>query len=103
MPPGPRTSIRSGWPSLEVDREETSFAEARDKAAKRGKAPYNSLYPLYVMNRAHPCDSRVLLRVGFDAMLGDDKTQQHTPWDPENRHLWVEIDAVCLEFREGLL
>ena len=29
---------------------ETSFTEARDKVAERGEAPYNSLYPLYVLN-----------------------------------------------------
>ena len=61
---------------------ETSFAEARDEAAEHGEAPYNSLYPPYVLNWAHPCDGRDLLWVGFDAMLVDDKTQQHTPWDP---------------------
>ena len=42
--------------------------------AERGKAPYNSLYPLYVLNWAHPRDGRDLLWVGFDAALGDDKT-----------------------------
>ena len=35
---------------------ETSFAEARDEVAKRGEASCNSLYPLHVLNRAHPCD-----------------------------------------------
>ena len=81
---------------------ETSFAEVRDKAAEHGKAPYNSLYPLYVLNRAHPRDGRDLLWVGFDSALGDDKTQQHTPWDPKNALLIVELNAVCSEFREGL-
>jgi len=28
---------------------ETSFAEARDKAAEHGKAPYNLMYPLYIL------------------------------------------------------
>ena len=36
-------------------------------------------------------------------MLRDDKTQQHTPWDPENAFLGVELNVVCLEFCEGLL
>ena len=40
---------------------ETSFAEARDKAVEHGEAPYNSLYPLYVLNRAHPHDGQDLL------------------------------------------
>ena len=75
----------------------------REKATERGEAPYNSLYPLYVLNQAHPRDGRDLLWVGFDAMLGDDKTQQHTPWDTKNTFLGVEFDAVCLEFCEGLL
>ena len=37
---------------------ETSFVEARDKAAERGEAPCNSLYPLCVLNQAHPHDGR---------------------------------------------
>ena len=59
--------------------------------AEHGEAPCNLLYPLYVLNRAHPHDGRDLLQVGFDAMLRDDKTQQHTPWDPKNALLSVEI------------
>ena len=55
------------------------------------------------MDRAHPHDGRDLLWVGFDATLGDNKTQQHTPWDLENALLEVELNAVCSEFREGLL
>ena len=75
----------------------------RDKAAERGEAPYNLLYPLYALNQAHPNDGRDLLRVGFDAMLRDDETKQHTPRDPENTLLGVELNAVCLEFCKGLL
>ena len=29
---------------------ETSFVEARDEVAECGEAPYNSLYPLHVLN-----------------------------------------------------
>ena len=82
---------------------ETSFAEARDKMVERGEAPYNSLYPLYVLNRAHPRDGQDLLWVGFDAMLRNDKTQQHTPWDPESALLGVELNVVCSEFHKGLV
>ena len=53
---------------------ETSFTEARDEVAKLSEAPCNSLYPLYVLNRTHPCDGQVLLWVGFDAMLENNKT-----------------------------
>ena len=81
--------------------QETSFTEARDKVAECGEAPYNSLYPLYVLDRAHAHDGRDLLRVGFDAMLRDDETQQHTPWDPENALLRVELDVVRSELCEG--
>ena len=35
---------------------ETSFAEAQDESAEGGEAPCDSLNPLYVLNRAHPCD-----------------------------------------------
>ena len=35
---------------------QTSFAKARDKMAEHSEAPYNSLYPLYVLNWAHPHD-----------------------------------------------
>ena len=71
--------------------------------AEHDEAPYNSMYPLYVLNWAHPRDGRDLLRVGFDATLRDDKTQQHTPWDPKNALLKVEFDVICSEFHEGLL
>ena len=57
---------------------DTSFVEVRDKATECGEAPYNSLYPLYILNRAHPHDGRDLFWVGFDAALRVDKTQQHT-------------------------
>ena len=70
---------------------------------EHGEAPCNSLYPLYVLNLAHPHDGRDLLWVGFDTVLGDDKTQQHTPRGPENAFLGVEFDVVCSEFLEGLL
>ena len=36
-------------------------------------------------------------------MLGDDKTQQHTPWDPKNTLLGIEFDVVGLEFCKSLL
>ena len=71
--------------------------------AEHGEAPCNSLYPLYVLNWAHHRDGRDLLRVGFDATLEDDKTQQHTPWNPNNAFLGVELNVVCSEFCEGLL
>ena len=70
---------------------------------EHGEAPYNLLYPLYVMNRAHPCDGRDLLWVGLDATLGDDETKQHTPRDPKNALLGVELNTVRSEFGEGLL
>ena len=82
---------------------ETSFTEARDKVVERGEAPCNSVYSLYVLNRAHPCDGRDLLWVGFDATLRDDETQQHTPRDPKNALLGVELNAICSEFCEGLV
>jgi hypothetical protein len=67
------------------------------------KAPHDPLHPLYVLNWAHPCDGRALLRVVFDAMLGDDECKQHTPRDPENTFLRVEFDAIRLEFCETFL
>ena len=36
-------------------------------------------------------------------MLEDDETQQHTPRDPKNVLLGVELNVVCSEFHEGLL
>ena len=35
---------------------ESSFTEAQDESAKGSEAPCDSLNPLYVLNRAHPCD-----------------------------------------------
>ena len=43
-----------------------------------------------------------LLRVGFDAALGDDEAKQHAPRDPKNTFFGIEFDAVCPEFRKGL-
>ena len=53
---------------------ETSFTKVSDKVTERGEAPYNLLYPLYVLNQAHPRDGRDLLWVGFKATLGNNKT-----------------------------
>ena len=36
-------------------------------------------------------------------MLGDDKTQQHTPQDPKNTFFRIEFDVVRLEFHKDLL
>ena len=36
-------------------------------------------------------------------MLGDNETKQHTPRDPKNALLGVELNAICSEFCEGLL
>ena len=35
-------------------------------------------------------------------MLRDDETKQHTPGDPENALLEVELNVVCSKFYEGL-
>ena len=64
--------------------------------AEGGEAPYDSLNPLYVLNRA-------ILWVGFDATLGDDEAKQHAPRDPEKTLLGIEFDAIRPEFRKGLL
>ena len=61
------------------------------------------MYPLYVLNQAHPRDGQDFLWVGLDVTLEDNETQQHTPWDPKNALLKVELNAVCSEFYEGLL
>ena len=36
-------------------------------------------------------------------MLRDNKTQQHTPRDPKNALLRVELNAICSKFCKGLL
>ena len=59
--------------------------------------------PLYVLNWAHPCDGRDLLRVGLNATLRDDESKQHAPWDPKNALLGVELNVVCSEFCKGPL
>ena len=59
------------------------------------------MYPLYVLNWAHPCDGQDFLWVGFDATLGDDETEQHAPRDLKNTFFRIEFDAICPEFRKG--
>ena len=61
------------------------------------------LNPFYVLNRAHSCDGPDFLRVGLNAVLGDDEAEQHAPQDPENTLLGIEFDAIHLEFRKDLL
>ena len=53
---GLRCSLKAVGFLQESIKGETSFAEMRDESAKHGEAPYDSLNPLYVLNRAHPCD-----------------------------------------------
>ena len=55
------------------------------------------------MNWAHPRDGQDLLWVGFDATLGDDEAEQHTPRDPKNTLLGIEFDAIRSEFCKGVL
>ena len=43
------------------------------------------------------CD---LLRVGFDAPLGDDEPQEHASGHPEDTLLGIELDAFFLETPE---
>ena len=64
--------------------------------AKHSEASRDLLYPLQVLDQAHPCDGQNHLRVGFNAMLGDDEPKQHAPQDPENTFFRVEFDVVCL-------
>ena len=61
------------------------------------------LNPFYVLNRAHSCDGRDFLRVGLNAVLGDDEAEQHAPRDPENTFFGIEFDVVRPEFRKDLL
>jgi hypothetical protein len=71
--------------------------------AEHHEARYDPLYPLYILNRAHPRDGQDLLWVVFDAALGDDEPKQHAPRDPKNTFLKVEFDAICSEFHESFL
>ena len=82
---------------------ESSFTEARDESAEGGEAPYDSLNPLYVLDRAHFCDGWDFLWVGFNAAFGDNKAEQHAPRDPENTFFGIEFDVVHTEFHKDLL
>ena len=48
----------------------------------------------------HAGDSCDLLRVGFDAPLGDDEPQEHAPGHSEDTLLGIELDALRLETSE---
>jgi hypothetical protein len=92
----------AGLPQKPV-KGEASFAKTRDKTMECREAPRDPLNPFEVLNRAHLCDGRNLLQVGLDATLGNDETEQHSPWNPENAFLDVEPNAVHPESSKGLL
>jgi hypothetical protein len=58
------------------------------------------LYPLYVLNGAHPSDGYNLLWVGFDVVIRDDEPEYHTSRDPENAFSRVEFYAVISKLLE---
>ena len=81
---------------------ESSFSRHEIKWLSTVRHPITRCTPFYILDQTHTRDGRDLLWVGFDAVLGDNKTQQHTPWVPENALLEVEFDTICSEFHEGL-
>jgi hypothetical protein len=53
------------------------------------------------LDRAHFCDGFYFLGVSFDAVLENDEPKEHTPQDPENALLGVELDVVFSELFES--
>jgi hypothetical protein len=60
------------------------LAEPQDEAAQGGKAPQHLLNPFKVSNGTHPIEGCDLFRVGLDAPLGNDVSQQHAARHPED-------------------
>jgi hypothetical protein len=51
-------------------------------------------------DRPHASDDHDLLRVGFDAPLGDDEPQEHASGYPEDTLFRIELHTFCLETSE---
>jgi hypothetical protein len=51
----------------------------------------DTLYTLQVLDQSHAHDGRYLLRVRLDAAFRHDKAKEHTPWNPENALLGVQL------------
>ncbi|WP_223699835.1 hypothetical protein, partial [Escherichia coli] len=65
------------------------------------QASRDVLNSLYVSNQPHVVDGRYFLWIGFNATHGGDKTQQHTPRNPENALFRVKFDALVSQPFEG--
>ena len=59
--------------------------------AKACQATHDPLYPLQVSDRPHPLDGLDFLRVGFDASLRDDETQEHSSRYSEHAFFLIEL------------
>jgi hypothetical protein len=72
----------------------------RDEKAEGRKTSHDSLYAFQVRDGPHAGDGCDLLRVGFDAPLGDDEPQEHASGHPEDTLFEIELDAFRLETSE---
>jgi hypothetical protein len=71
--------------------------------AKGGEASHESLDIFYILNLAYFGDSRDLVRIHFNVVLGDDVPQKFASGDPEAAFLWIQLDVEIPEVAEGLL
>jgi hypothetical protein len=58
------------------------------------------MYSFQVLDRPHVGDGRDFLRVGLDALLGDDEPQEHASGDSEDTLLGIEFYAFLFETLE---
>jgi hypothetical protein len=72
----------------------------RDEKAEGRKTSHDSPYAFQVRDGPHAGDRRDLLRIGFDAPLGDDEPQEHATGHPEDTLFGIELDALRLETSE---
>ena len=78
------------FPKESVQRQ-AFLTEALDEPTKGCKTTHDPLHSLQVSDWSHPSGGLDLLRVGLDASLGDNETQEHAPRHPEHALLWVEF------------
>jgi hypothetical protein len=79
------------------------FPQLGHEAAEGYEAPQESLNVLNIPDLAHFGNGQNLVRVCFDAALGDDVPHELAPGDSEGAFLWVQLNIEPSEVVEGFL
>jgi hypothetical protein len=87
--------------SLQLVQGEPAFLQPGHEAHEGREASHVLLNILDIPDLAYFGDGRDLVRVRFDAVLGDDVTQELSPGDPEGAFFWVQLNVEPPEVVDG--